>query len=101
MTNNQRKVAFVKLLHHYIRHKDAKLLCTFISDLQDHKSLTKGEATFLRAMISAELDHTNKLYLHNVIPKIKVRFLFFFERWETDRELRIRWIRSQVEKFNV
>ena len=101
MTNNQRKVAFLKLLHHYTRHKDAKYLCIFIADLQDSKSLTKGEAIFLRAMISAELNHGAYSFLHSVLPKIKVRFLFFFERWETDRELRIRWIRSQIEKFNV
>lgn len=102
MTNNQRKTAFLKLLHHYISNKDAKFLCTFISDLQDSKSLTKGEATFLRAMISAELNHYfSSVYLHQVIERKRVKVLFFFSRLETQRELRIRWIRSQIEKFNV
>lgn len=100
MTNNQRKAAFLKLLHHYILHTDHVTLCHFISELFNRKLLTKGEATFLRAMISAELDHS-QFYLDDVIPKIQVRFLFFFKRWETQRELRIRWIRSQIEKFNV
>lgn len=101
MTNNQRKAAFLKLLHHYILHTDHVDLCPFISELFNRKLLTKGEATFLRAMISAELDHRGQVYLHEVVPKIKVRHWFFFERWETRRELRIRWIRSQIEKFNV
>lgn len=101
MTNNQRRTAFVKLLHYYTFLKDEEFLCSFISDLQNQKLMTKGEATFIRAMISAELDHGSYPYLHNVIPKIKVRFLFFFERWETQRELRIRWIQSQIAKFNV
>lgn len=100
MTNNQRKTAFVKLLHHYISNKDAKFLCSFISDLLNDKKLTKGEAAFLRDMLSAELDHS-QFYLDEVIPKIQVRSWFFFKRWETQRELRIRWIRSQIEKFNV
>ena len=101
MTNNQRKAAFLKLLHHYIRHKDAKYLCTFIADLQDRKSLTKGEATFLRAMISAELNHGGYIYLHSVIERKKVKHWFFFERLETMRELRIRWLQEQIAKFNV
>ena len=101
MTNNQRKATFVKLLHYYTDRKDGKFLCSFISDLLNQKLMTKGEATLIRAMISAELNHGSYSYLHNVIPKIKVRFLFFFKRWETQRELRIRWISSQIEKFNV
>jgi hypothetical protein len=102
MTKNQRKAAFLKLLHHYILHTDNVHLCIFISELLNRKLLTKGEATFLRAMISAELNHRGELaFLDQVIPKIKVRYWFFFKRWETKRELRIRWIRSQIEKFNV
>lgn len=101
MTKNQRKAAFLKLLHHYILHTDQITLCPFISELFNRKLLTKGEVTFLRAMISAELNHRGNIYLHNAIPKIKVRCWFFFKRWESQRELRIRWIRSQIEKFNV
>lgn len=101
MTNNQRKAAFMKLLHHYILHKDEKVLCPFIYDLQNRKLLTKGEATFIYAMISSELNHSSEVYLHHVIPRIKVRFLFFFERLETMRELRIRWLQEQIAKFNV
>ena len=101
MTNNQRKAAFLKLLHHYIRDKGAKYLCTFISDLQDNKKLKKGEAVFLRAIISAALDHGDYFFLHQVIHRIKVRTWFFFERLETMRELRIRWLQEQIAKFNV
>ena len=101
MTNNQRKVAFVKLLHHYILHADYVFLCNFISELYNRKLLTKGEATFLRAMISAELDHGSCSYLHSVIERKKVKHWFFFERLETLRELRIRWLQEQIAKFNV
>ena len=101
MTNNQRKAAFLKLLHHYILHTDHVFLCNFISELYNRKLLTKGEATFLRAMISAELDHGSCSYLHSVIERKKVKHWFFFERLETMRELRIRWLKEQIAKFNV
>lgn len=102
MTNNQRKAAFVKLLHYYTDRKDGKFLCSFISDLLNQKLMTKGEATLIRAMISAELNHYfSSVYLHQVIERKRVKVLFFFSRLETQRELRIRWIRSQIEKFNV
>ena len=101
MTNNQRKAAFLKLLHHYILHTDHLFLCHSISEFYNRKLLTKGEATFLRAMISAELDHRGKLFLHSVIERKKVKHWFFFERLETMRELRIRWLQEQIAKFNV
>lgn len=101
MTNNQRKAAFIKLLHHYILHTDAVYLCHFIGDLYSEGALTKGETVFLRAMISAELDHRDRIYLHNAIERKKVKHWFFFERLETMRELRIRWLQEQIAKFNV
>ena len=101
MTKNQRKNAFVKLLHHYILHEDETFLCPFVYDLQTRKLLTKGEATFIHAMISAELNHRGEIGLDQVIPKIKVRCWFFFKRLETMRELRIRWLQEQIAKFNV
>lgn len=101
MTNNQRKAAFLKLLHNYILHTDYVYLCNFIPKLFDRKLLTEGEATFLRAMISAELNHGGYTCLHSVIERKKVKFWFFFERLETMRELRIRWINEQIAKFNV
>lgn len=101
MTNNQRKAAFVKLLHYYILHTSATYLCIFISDMRSEGVLTKGEAVFLSAMISAEMDHSSEIYLHNVIERKKVKHWFFFERLETMRELRIRWLQEQVAKFNV
>ena len=101
MTNNQRKAAFIKLLHHYILHTDEMYLCYLIGDLRSEGLLTKGEAVFLRAMISAELDHNRYTYLHSVIERKKVKHWFFFERLETMRELRIRWLQEQIAKFNV
>ena len=102
MTDNQRKAAFVKLLHYYLLHTSEVFLCQFINELSNRKLLTKGETVFLRAMISAELNHYySRVYLHQVIERKKVKFLFFFSRWETQRELRIRWINEQIEKFNV
>ena len=101
MTNNQRKAAFIKLLHHYILHTDEVYLCHFIADLNMRSVLTKGETVFLRAMISAELNHLNRSYLHSVIERKKVKYWFFFERLATMRELRIRWLQEQVAKFNV
>lgn len=101
MTNNQRKAAFIKLLHHYILHTDEVYLCHFIADLNMKSVLTKGETVFLRAMISAELHHLNRSYLHSVIERKKVKHWFFFERLETMRELRIRWLQEQIAKFNV
>ena len=101
MINNQRKAAFIKLLHHYILHTDEVYLCHFIADLNMRSVLTKGETVFLRAMISAELNHLNRSYLHSVIERKKVKHWFFFERLETMRELRIRWLQEQVAKFNV
>ena len=101
MTNNQRKAAFIKLLHHYILHTDEVYLCHFIADLNMKSVLTKGETVFLRAMVSAELNHLNRSYLHSVIERKKVKYWFFFERLETMRELRIRWLQEQIAKFNV
>ena len=101
MTNNQRKAAFLKLLHHYILHTDEVYLCHFITELNVKSVLTKGETVFLRAMISAELNHLNRSYLHSVIERKKVKHWFFFERLETMRELRIRWLQEQIAKFNV
>lgn len=101
MTNNQRKTAFLKLLHHYILHTDKVFLCPFISELFNRKLLTKGEVTFIQAMIYAELDYGKHTFLDNVIERIKVPTWFFFERWERKRELRIRWLYSQIDKFNV
>ena len=101
MTNNQRKAAFIKLLHHYILHTDEVYLCTFIGGLYSEGALTKGESVFLNAMISAELHHLNRSYLHSVIERKKVKYWFFFERLETMRELRIRWLQEQIAKFNV
>ena len=101
MTNNQRKAAFIKLLHHYILHTSEAYLCTFIYDLHSEGALTKGESVFLHAMISAELHHRNSVYLDNVIERKKVKYWFFFERFETMRELRIRWLQEQIAKFNV
>jgi len=101
MTNHQRKAAFIKLLHHYILHTSEVYLCHFIADLNMISVLTKGEAVFLRAMISAELNHLNRSYLHSVIERKKVKYWFFFERLETMRELRIRWLQEQIAKFNV
>ena len=101
MTNNQRKAAFMKLLHHYILHTDGLYLCHFITELNVYGELTKGETVFLRAMISAELHHRNRSYLHSVIARKKVKYWFFFERFETMRELRIRWLQEQIAKFNV
>ena len=101
MTNNQRKAAFIKLLHHYILHTSEIYLCSFIANLRFEGALTKGEAVFLLAMISAELDHLNRSYLHSVIERKKVKHWFFFERLETMRELRIRWLQEQIAKFNV
>lgn len=101
MTNNQRKAAFIKLLHHYILHTSEVYLCHFIADLNMKSVLTKGETVFLRAMISAELNHHNRSYLHSVIERKKVKYWFFFGRFETMRELRIRWLQEQIAKFNV
>ena len=101
MTNNQRKAAFMKLLHHYLVHTDEKYLCCFITELNMKSVLTKGETVFLRAMVSAELNHLNRFCLHNVIERKKVKYWFFFERLETMRELRIRWLQEQIAKFNV
>lgn len=101
MTNNQRKAAFIKLLHHYILHTDEVYLCTFIYSLRSEGALTKGESVFLHDMISAELNHSGCLYLHSVIERKKVKHWFFFERLETMRELRIRWLQEQIAKFNV
>ena len=101
MTNNQRKAAFIKLLHHYILHTSEIYLCTFIYDMHSEGALTKGESVFLHAMISAELGHRSAVYLHNVIERKKVKYWFFFERLETMRELRIRWLQEQIAKFNV
>lgn len=101
MTNNQRKAAFIKLLHYYILHTSANYLCILISDMRSEGVLTKGEAVFLSAMISAEMDHSREIFLHNVIERKKVKFWFFFERLETMRELRIRWLQEQIAKFNV
>ena len=101
MTNSQRKAAFIKLLHHYILHTDEVYLCCFITELNVHGGLTKGESVFLHAMISAELNHRGKSYLHSVIERKKVKHWFFFERLETMRELRIRWLQEQIAKFNV
>lgn len=101
MTNNQRKAAFLKLLHHYILHTSEVYLCHFITELNVKSVLTKGETVFLRAMISAELNHLNRSYLHSVIERKKVKHWFFFERLETMRELRIRWLQEQIAKFNV
>ena len=101
MTNNQRKAAFMKLLHYYLLHTSEIYLCAFIGDMHSEGVLTKGEAVFLRAMISAELNHSNYTYLHSVIERKKVKHWFFFERLETMRELRIRWLQEQVAKFNV
>lgn len=101
MTNNQRKAAFIKLLHHFILHTDEVFLCTFIYALRSEGTLTKGESVFLHAMISAELNPRGKSYLHSVIERKKVKSWFFFERLETMRELRIRWLQEQIAKFNV
>lgn len=101
MTNNQRNTAFIKLLHHYILHTSEEYLCTFIYHLRLEGALTKGEAVFLHAMISAELKPLGKSYLHSVIERKKVKYWFFFERLETMRELRIRWLQGQIAKFNV
>ncbi len=101
MTNNQRRVAFRKLLVHYLLHTDEVYFCTLIYDLRSEGVLTRGEAVFLYAMISAELNHRGKTYLHSVIERKKVKHWFFFERWETMRELRIRWLQEQIAKFNV
>lgn len=101
MTNNQRKAALIKLLHHYILHTDEEYLCTFIYDMRSEGALTKGESVFLHAMISAELNHRGKSYLHSVIERKKVKHWFFFDRLETMRELRIRWLQEQIAKFNV
>lgn len=101
MTNHQRKAAFIKLLHHYLVHTDEVYFCCFITELNMYGELTKGETVFLRAMISAELNHLNRSYLHSVIERKKVKCWFFFERLETMRELRIRWLQEQIAKFNV
>lgn len=101
MTNDQRRTAFVKLFNYYTYLKDEKFLCSFISDLLNQKLMTKDEAVFLSAMISAEMDHSSEIYLHNVIERKKVKHWFFFERLETMRELRIRWLQEQIAKFNV
>lgn len=101
MTNNQRKAAFTKLLHHYIIHTDELYLCYFITELNVYGELTKGETVFLRAMISAELKYGSYPYLHSVIERKKVKCWFFFKRLETMRELRIRWLQEQIAKFNV
>ena len=101
MTNNQRKAAFMKLLHYYILLTREEYLCTFIYALRSEGELTKGEAVFLHAMISAELKPRGKSYLHSVIERKKVKYWFFFERLETMRELRIRWLQEQIAKFNV
>ena len=101
MTNNQRKAAFLKLLHHYILHTDYVFLCPFLSELFKRKLLTKGEVTFIQAMIYAELDYGKYTHLDSVLERKKVKFWFFFERLETMRELRIRWLQEQIEKFNV
>ncbi len=101
MTNNQRKAAFIKLLHHYLLHTDELYLCCFIIELNVYGELTKGETVFLRAMISAELKHSSYPYLQSVIERKKVKYWFFFERLETMRELRIRWLQEQIAKFNV
>lgn len=101
MTNNQRKAAFRKLLHYYILHTSETYLCAFIGNMHSEGVLTKGEAVFLRAMISAELDHGRCFFLHSVIERKEVKHWFFFKRLETMRELRIRWLQEQVAKFNV
>lgn len=101
MTNNQRKAAFIKLLHHYILHTSKVYLCTFIYDMRSEGALTKGESVFLHAMISAELKHSSYPYLQSVIERKKVKCCFFFKRLETMRELRIRWLQEQIAKFNV
>lgn len=101
MTNNQRKAAFIKLLHYYILHTSETYLCAFIGNMRSEGVLTKGEAVFLRAIISAELDHGRYMYLHSVIERKEVKHWFFFKRLETMRELRIRWLQEQIAKFNV
>ena len=101
MTNNQRKAAFMKLLDHYLFHTREEYLCIFIGDMYSAGTLTKGESVFLHAMISAALKPLGKSYLHSVIERKKVKYWFFFERLETMRELRIRWLQEQIAKFNV
>lgn len=101
MTNNQRKAAFMKLLDYYIPSTSEIYLCALIYDMRSVGALTNGESVFLNAMISAELDHRGKSYLHSVIERKKVKYWFFFERLETMRELRIRWLQEQIAKFNV
>lgn len=101
MTNNQRKAALMKLLDHYLCHPREKYLCTFIYDMRSEGLLTNGEAVFLYGRLKAELNHPHRVYLHSVIERKKFKYWFFFERLETMRELRIRWLQEQIAKFNV
>ena len=91
----------MKLLDHYLFHTREIFLCIYIDDMYSAGTLTKGETVFLAGRIEEELKHSGKTCLHSVIERKKVKHWFFFERLETMRELRIRWLQEQIAKFNV